>query len=199
VRIVGLHAHTGSGIFSVRNWIETAELLAGLRERFPEVSSLDLGGGLGVPERPGELPLDLAELNNALEAVRKAQPGLEVWLEPGRFIVAEAGVLLAQVTQLKGKGEFSYVGVATGMNSLIRPALYGSHHEIVNLTRLDEPATETCNIVGPICESGDQLGVDRLLPPTREGDILLIANAGAYGRAMSSNYNLRVPAAEHVL
>jgi diaminopimelate decarboxylase/aspartate kinase len=199
VRIVGLHAHTGSGIFSVRNWIETAELLAGLRERFPDVRTLDLGGGLGVPERPGELPLDLAELNKALEAVRKAQPGLEVWLEPGRFIVAEAGVLLAQVTQLKGKGEFSYVGVATGMNSLIRPALYGSHHEIVNLTRLDEPATETCNIVGPICESGDQLGVDRLLPPTREGDILLIANAGAYGRAMSSNYNLRVPAAEHVL
>jgi diaminopimelate decarboxylase/aspartate kinase len=199
VRIVGLHAHTGSGIFNVRNWIETAELLAGLRERFPDVRSLDLGGGLGVPERPGELPLDLDELNDALAAVRRAQPGLEVWLEPGRFIVAESGVLLAQVTQLKGKGEFRYVGVATGMNSLIRPALYGSHHEIVNLTRLDEPATETCNIVGPICESGDQLGVDRLLPPTREGDVLLIANTGAYGRAMSSSYNLRAPAAEYVL
>ena len=197
--IVGLHAHTGSGIFSVRNWIETAELLSGLRTRFPGVRSLDLGGGLGVPERPGELPLDLEELNAALEAVRKAQPGVEIWLEPGRFIVAEAGVLLAQVTQLKGKGEFRYVGVATGMNSLIRPALYGSHHEIVNLTRLDQPATETCNIVGPICESGDQLGMDRLLPPTREGDILLIANAGAYGRAMSSSYNLRAPAAEFVL
>jgi diaminopimelate decarboxylase/aspartate kinase len=199
VRIVGLHAHTGSGIFNVRNWIETAELLAGLRERFADVRSLDLGGGLGVPERPGELPLDLDELNDALAAVRRAQPGLEVWLEPGRFIVAESGVLLAQVTQLKGKGEFRYVGVATGMNSLIRPALYGSHHEIVNLTRLEEPATETCNIVGPICESGDQLGVDRLLPPTREGDVLLIANTGAYGHAMSSSYNLRAPAAELVL
>jgi diaminopimelate decarboxylase/aspartate kinase len=197
--IVGLHAHTGSGIFSVRNWIETAEMLAGLRARFQDVRSLDLGGGLGVPERPGELPLDLAELDEALQRVRGLQPGVEIWLEPGRFIVAEAGVLLAQVTQLKGKGEFRYVGVATGMNSLIRPALYGSHHEIVNLTRLDQPATETCNIVGPICESGDQLGVDRLLPPTREGDILLIANAGAYGRAMSSNYNLRAPAAEFLL
>ncbi|HSC05538.1 MAG TPA: hypothetical protein VLD59_01780, partial [Steroidobacteraceae bacterium] len=199
VRIVGLHAHTGSGIFSIRNWIETAELLAGLRSRFPDAHIIDLGGGLGVPERPGELPLDLAQLDQALESVRKAQPGMELWLEPGRFIVAEAGVLLAQVTQLKGKGDFRYVGVATGMNSLIRPALYGSHHEIVNLTRLDEPATETCNVVGPICESGDQLGVDRLLPPTREGDILLIANAGAYGRAMSSNYNLRAPAEEFLL
>lgn len=92
-----------------------------------------------------------------------------------------------------------YVGVATGMNSLIRPALYGSHHEIVNLTRLDEPATETFNIVGPICESGDQLGVDRLLPPTREGDVILIANVGAYGHVMSSNYNLRAPAREFMI
>ncbi len=199
VHVIGLHAHTGSGIFSVRNWTETAELLAGLLQRFPDVRCLDVGGGLGVPERPGELPLDLGELDQALQAVRNAHPGIEIWLEPGRFIVAEAGVLLAQVTQLKGKGEFRYVGVATGMNSLIRPALYGSHHEIVNLTRLDEPATETFNIVGPICESGDQLGVDRLLPPTREGDILLIANAGAYGRAMSSNYNLRAPAGEYML
>jgi diaminopimelate decarboxylase/aspartate kinase len=114
-------------------------------------------------------------------------------------MVAESGGLLAQVPQHKGQGEFRYVGVATGMNSLIRPALYGSHHEIVNLTRLEEPATETCNIVGPICESGDQLGVDRLLPPTREGDVLLIANTGAYGHAMSSSYNLRAPAAELVL
>jgi diaminopimelate decarboxylase/aspartate kinase len=199
IRIVGLHAHTGSGIFNVRNWIETAEVLAGLLARFPGARYVDIGGGLGVPERPGELPVDLAELNQALEAVRNDHAGIEIWLEPGRFIVAEAGVLLAQVTQLKGKGEFRYVGVATGMNSLIRPALYGSHHEIVNLTRLDEPATETYNIVGPICESGDQLGVDRLLPPTREGDILLIANAGAYGRAMSSNYNLRAPAAEYLV
>jgi diaminopimelate decarboxylase/aspartate kinase len=170
-------------------------LLAG----FPDARSLDVGGGLGVPERPGELPVDLEALGRALDRVRKGHPGIEVWLEPGRFIVAEAGVLLAQVTQLKGKGEFRYVGVATGMNSLIRPALYGSHHEIVNLTRLDEPANETYNVVGPICESGDQLGINRLLPPTREGDILLIANTGAYGRAMSSNYNLRAPAAEFVL
>jgi diaminopimelate decarboxylase/aspartate kinase len=92
-----------------------------------------------------------------------------------------------------------YVGVATGMNSLIRPALYGAHHEILNLTRLNESATEVVNVVGPICESSDVLGTDRLLPPTQEGDVLLIATAGAYGRAMSSHYNLRDPAAEFLI
>ena len=99
----------------------------------------------------------------------------------------------------QGKGEVRYVGVTTGMNSLIRPALYGAHHEILNLTRLDDLATEVVNVVGPICESGDTLGTDRLLPPTQEGDVLLIATAGAYGRAMSSTYNLREPAKEFLI
>jgi diaminopimelate decarboxylase/aspartate kinase len=85
------------------------------------------------------------------------------------------------------------------MNSLIRPALYGAHHDIVNLTRLGETGTEIYNIVGPICESADYLGHERLLPPTKEGDVLLIANAGAYGHAMSSSYNLREPACEVIV
>ncbi len=85
------------------------------------------------------------------------------------------------------------------MNSLIRPALYGAYHEIVNLTRLGEPATELTQVVGPICETGDRLGVDRLLPPSREGDIFLVATAGAYGQVMASRYNLREPAVEVVL
>ena len=113
--------------------------------------------------------------------------------------MARAGVLLARVTQLKGKGESLYVGVDTGMNSLIRPALYGAYHEIVNLTRLDEPPQQVADVVGPICESGDVLGAERRLPVTEEGDVLLIASAGAYGRAMSSWYNLREPAAERLL
>jgi len=198
-RISGLHAHSGSGIFNVRNWAEAGEGLAGLLKQFPDVRCLDLGGGLGVPERPGQLPLDLEALDAGLAPIRKAHPGIEIWIEPGRYLVSEAGVLLAQVTQLKTKGDLRYVGVCTGMNSLIRPALYGAHHEIVNLTRLGEPATEICTIVGPICESGDLLGADRLLPPTCEGDILLIANAGAYGHAMSSHYNLRAPATEFMV
>jgi diaminopimelate decarboxylase/aspartate kinase len=199
VRIVGLHAHTGSGVFNIQNWVDTATQLAALARRFREVRVLDIGGGLGVPERPTQLGVDLPALDRELAKVRAANPGLEFWLEPGRFLVAPAGVLVAQVTQLKGKGEVQYIGVATGMNSLIRPALYGAHHEIVNLTRLDDPATETFNIVGPICESADQLGVDRLLPPTREGDVILIANVGAYGHVMSSSYNLRTPAREFMI
>ena len=85
------------------------------------------------------------------------------------------------------------------MNSLIRPALYGAHHEVRNLTRLDQPASQTCTVVGPICESGDELARDCRLPRCEEGDVLLIAEAGAYGHAMASHYNLRSPAAELVL
>jgi diaminopimelate decarboxylase/aspartate kinase len=117
-------------------------------------------------------------------------------MEPGRFLVAKAGVLVAQVTQLKGKGDMQYVGIATGMNSLIRPALYGAHHDIRNLTRLKEPMSQRVNVVGPICESADVLGADRWLPPTREGDVILVANCGAYGYAMASQYNRREPARE---
>ena len=198
-QVVGLEAHVGSGIFDVTSWEHTARLLAASAEAFPGVRVIDVGGGLGVPERGDQPGVDLAGLDTLLTAVRAAHPQLEVWLEPGRFLVATAGVLLARVTQLKAKGGVRFVGIATGMNSLIRPALYGAYHEIANLTRLDEPATELVSVVGPICESADVLGHDRLLPPTREGDVLLIANAGAYGHTMSSGYNLRAPAEELLL
>jgi diaminopimelate decarboxylase/aspartate kinase len=196
VKIVGLHAHTGSGVFDVRNWHEVGQLLGSLAARFPHVRAIDLGGGLGVPEKPGQVPIDLAALQGVLDDLHGRWPQLAIWLEPGRFLVAQAGVLLAQVTQLKGKGAVQYVGVTTGMNSLIRPALYGAHHDIVNLTQFGQPGSEVYNVVGPICESADYLGHERLLPPTSEGDTLLIANAGAYGHAMSSWYNLREPARE---
>jgi len=195
-RVVGLHAHGGSGNFDLEGWLEPARVLAAEAANFPQARVLNLGGGLGVPDRPGQAPVDVAALDVALGRWSTTNPGFQLWLEPGRFIVAAAGVLLARVTQTKGKGELRYVGVATGMNSLIRPALYGAHHEIVNLTRLDEPATESCTVVGPICESGDELGRDRMLPRCEEGDVLLFADAGAYGHAMSSNYNLREPAPE---
>jgi diaminopimelate decarboxylase/aspartate kinase len=196
VRIVGLHAHNGSGVFDVRNWEQTATLLASLAQQFRDVRVIDVGGGLGVPERSDQPGVDLAKLDAVLAGVKAANSGIEIWIEPGRYFVAAAGVLLAKVTQLKAKGGTRYVGIATGMNSLIRPALYGAYHEIVNLSRLDDTATELVNIVGPICESADILGHDRLMPATTEGDVLLIANAGAYGHAMSSRYNLREPAVE---
>jgi diaminopimelate decarboxylase/aspartate kinase len=198
-RIVGLQAHVGSGILEEMTWQRTARELTGLAQRFEEVRVLDIGGGLGVPERSDQPGLDLPKLDTLLAAVSAESPGLELWLEPGRYLSAPAGVLLVRVTQLKSKGDVRYIGVATGMNSLIRPALYGAYHEIANLTRLTEPATELVNVVGPICESADVLGHDRLLPPTREGDVILIANAGAYGHCMSSYYNLRDPAEELVL
>jgi diaminopimelate decarboxylase/aspartate kinase len=198
-RIVGLHAHTGSGVFNVDNWREVGNILGELSQRFTSVTTVDLGGGLGVPETATDPSLDLQSLGSVLTEIHAKYPKLNLWLEPGRYLVAQSGVLLAQVTQMKGKGDVQYVGVATGMNSLIRPALYGAHHDIVNLTRLNDPATEIVNIVGPICESGDQLGNDRLLPPSQEGDVLLIATVGAYGYAMSSNYNLRAPATEVVI
>jgi diaminopimelate decarboxylase/aspartate kinase len=198
-RVVGLHAHTGSGIFDVANWTETGTLLAELAQRFPEVRAIDMGGGIGVPERSGHAEIDLAALDSGVAALKLKFPRVQFWMEPGRFLVAKAGVLVAVVTQLKGKGDVRYVGVATGMNSLIRPALYGSHHDIRNLTRLDEPLSQRVNVVGPICETADQLGADRWLPPTVEGDVLLIATCGAYGHAMASNYNLRAPAPEFLI
>ncbi len=194
--VAGLHAHIGSGILKADNWQEVARALLSVAADFPAVRILNLGGGLGVPEKPGQHALDMALLGESLGDIRSRSPDIELWLEPGRYLVAEAGVLLAEVTQLKGKGEVHYVGISTGMNSLIRPALYGAYHEIVNLSRLGDAAEQVVNIVGPNCETGDRLGSDRLLPPCQEGDVLAIANTGAYGFVMSSRYNLREPATE---
>ena len=199
VRVTGLHAHTGSGIFDVANWTETGALLGDLAARFPHVGVINLGGGIGVPEQLGHGEIDLGKLDRGVAALAKSFPRFEFWMEPGRFLVAKAGVLVAVVTQLKGKGDVQYVGVATGMNSLIRPALYGAHHDIRNLTRLDEPLSHPVTVVGPICETADQLGADRWLPHTQEGDVLLIATCGAYGFAMASNYNRRPPAPEFMI
>ena len=200
VRITGLHVHAGSGILDAAHWAGVGRLLLQACAYFPEARVLDLGGGLGVPDREGRPSIDLVAVDASLGALLPSLGGRELWLEPGRFLVAEAGVLLARVTQLKSKGASAYVGVATGMNSLIRPALYGAHHDIVNLTRLGEVPVREVDVVGPICETGDVLGHGRLLPiSTGEGDIILIATAGAYGAAMSSDYNLRQPASEFSL
>lgn len=198
-RVIGFHAHVGSGIRIAETWAETGALLVSLTDRFPDVRLVNMGGGLGVVEHPGTTPLDMEAVNEGLTALKSAHPGVDLWLEPGRFLVAPAGVLLTRVTQLKKKGNVHYVGLDTGMNSLIRPALYGAYHEIVNLSRLDAPVSSIAEVVGPICETGDVLGHGRPLPETREGDVFLIATAGAYGRAMSSFYNLREPASEELL
>jgi diaminopimelate decarboxylase/aspartate kinase len=194
--VIGIHAHSGSGILDPDNWRAVAVELVQVAQKFPAVKTIDLGGGIGVPEKPGEKSFDLEKLDNNLSEIRASYPDYKLWLEPGRYLVAQAGVLLTHVTQVKGKSEMRYVGVGTGMNSLIRPALYGSYHEIVNLSRTDVAPSETVTIVGPICETGDKLGSDRLMPQSEENDVILIANAGAYGHVMSSQYNLREVATE---
>ena len=197
--VVGLHAHLGSGILDAGHWREVYAQLAALAQRFGRIEAINIGGGLGVPARPGDAPLDLAALDAFLCEIKTAYPQFQLWLEPGRYLVAEAGVLLARVTQTKRKGEYRYVGVDTGMNSLIRPALYEAWHEIVNLSRCDEEATTLYQVVGPICESGDVLGTNRRLPVCHDGDVLLVAQAGAYGATMASHYNLRAPALEFIV
>lgn len=197
--IIGIHAHSGSGILDPDNWRSVAGELVRVAEKFPGIGTIDLGGGLGIPEKPGEKAFDLGRLDATLGEIKAAYPQYQLWIEPGRYLVAQAGVLLSHVTQTKGKGDMRYVGVGTGMNSLIRPALYGAYHEIVNLTRAADPPSELATVVGPICETGDRLGSDRLMPPAQENDVILIANTGAYGYAMSSRYNLREAAKEVTL
>lgn len=199
VSVRGLHAHLGSGVLDAAHWGEVYAQLASLAERIASVTFLNIGGGLGVPAHPGEAPLDIAALGRALHEVKAVYPQYQLWMEPGRYLVADAGVLLTRVTQQKDKGGFRYLGVDTGMNSLIRPALYDAWHKIVNLSRLGEPATALYQVVGPICESGDVLGTDRRLQEAQEGDVILIAQAGAYGKVMSSHYNLRDEADEVVI
>ncbi|WIG54890.1 MAG: Aspartokinase / Diaminopimelate decarboxylase [Rhodanobacteraceae bacterium] len=191
VRVIGLHAHLGSGILDAAYWSSVCAQLASLAERIGDVRVLNLGGGLGVPSHPGEAELDLRAVDAALIEVKRAYPQYELWMEPGRWLVADAGVLLARVTQTKRKGALEYLGCDAGMHALIRPALYDAWHEIVNLSRLGAPADTLYQVVGPICESGDVLGSDRRLPRSEEGDVLLIAQAGAYGESMASHYNLR--------
>ncbi|HEX6614160.1 MAG TPA: bifunctional aspartate kinase/diaminopimelate decarboxylase [Rhodanobacteraceae bacterium] len=190
-RIVGLHAHLGSGILEATHWAEVYGQLASIADKVGSVAYLNLGGGLGVPSHPGEAELDLVALDAGLNEVRQAYPQYRLWLEPGRWLVADAGVLLTRATQVKRKGALNYLGCDAGMHALIRPALYDAWHEIANLSRLDAEATTLYQVVGPICESGDVLGADRRMPETSEGDVLLIARAGAYGESMSSRYNLR--------
>ncbi len=137
--MIGLHAHAGSGITLSDNWAQTALFLHKFTEHFPHVQILNLGGGLPVPtlsQPAGAAGIDLTELHQSLLKVKQVMPQMELWLEPGRFMVAESGVLLARVTQRKVKGSTHFVGLDTGMNSLIRPALYGAYHHIVNLSRL---------------------------------------------------------------
>ena len=192
INIVGIHAHNGSEIYEVNNWITIAKQLALIGKKFNTTKFLDIGGGFPTSNHSDNRFVSMKDLDVGLLRIKQKYPNYKFWIEPGRYLVAESGILLTHITQMKNKGDKKFIGVGTGMNTLIRPALYDAHHEIINLTRCyDNTVTELVEIVGPICESGDSFGMHQFKKGSREDDVILIANVGAYGSSMSSRYNLR--------
>ncbi|HST43610.1 MAG TPA: bifunctional aspartate kinase/diaminopimelate decarboxylase, partial [Luteimonas sp.] len=175
-RITGIHAHLGSGIDTPAHWREVYAELAGIADGIATVETIDIGGGLPVPYKPDAEPFDLASWAAGLTDIKAAWPRYALAVEPGRYLVAECGVLLAGVTQVVAKQGVRRVGLDAGMHTLMRPALYDAWHGIHNLTRIDDDGQVPCDVVGPICESGDVVGRGRRLPAaTREGDVVLVA------------------------
>jgi len=207
LRVVGLHTHIGSGILDPEPYLRAVEVLLDMARRFSSLEFIDIGGGFGVPYRPGERPLDIAYLGSRVsemvEEFSRRYGHVRLRVEPGRYLVATAGVLLVRVVDVKevevGGTRRVFVGVDSGMNHLIRPALYGAYHEVVAATKADRPRELVADVVGNICESGDVLATGVSLPRVEEGDVLAIMNAGAYGYTMSSNYNMRPRPAEVVV
>ena len=185
---IGIHAHIGSGGQRVEPFIEEA----GISLQF-----VDIGGGIGVPYKPNEEEMDLGEMASEVTDVFEQNTNVrKIILEPGRYLICDATVLLTSCTDVKDAGIKKYIGVDAGFNTLIRPAMYDSYHYIQNGSRFGKACTAKYDIAGPICESGDYLGHDRVLPEPSEGDVIVVYNAGAYGFSMSSNYNSRPLCAE---
>ncbi|MEG3192247.1 bifunctional aspartate kinase/diaminopimelate decarboxylase [Lysobacter sp. D1-1-M9] len=201
IRISGLHAHLGSGIEDPLHWRGVYAHLAGLADQVGTIETIDIGGGLPVAYTPDAPDFDLARWRDGLDQIEAAYPRYGLVIEPGRYLVAESGVLLLTVTQVVEKDGIRRVGCDAGMNALMRPAMYDAYHGIHNLSRLgDGESVARFDIVGPICESSDVLGRGRSLPAaTGEGDVLLVADAGAYGMVMAHTYNQRALPAEDVM
>ncbi len=198
---IGIHAHIGSGGQSVEPFVEEAEVLAGLINQLSEagidLEFVDIGGGIGVPYKPNEDEMDLGEFASQVTDVFQMDTDIKkLIIEPGRYIVCDACVLLTRCTDVKDTGVKKYIGVDAGFNTLIRPAMYDSFHYIQNGSKFGKACTGRYDIAGPLCESGDYLGHDRVMPEPDEGDVIVVYNAGAYGFSMSSNYNSRPLCAE---
>jgi len=197
LKVAGIHMHIGSQVTDLAPFRDAftlmRELVQALRAAGHALEHLDLGGGLGVPYRDGNdvppSPQEYAQV--AREAVGKL--GLKLYLEPGRVIVANAGILVARVVYVKRGRDKTFTIVDAAMNDLIRPTLYEAHHEIWPVdeaSRRREPIVQ--DVVGPVCETGDYLALERRLPPLAAGDLVAFMTAGAYGAAMSSTYNTRL-------
>lgn len=199
MRITGLHMHTGSDILDPGTFITGAEILFDLAGDFPDLQFLDFGSGFKVPYKPDDVATDVESLGRTMSERFRAfctdyGRDLELWFEPGKYLVSESGVLLTTATVLKQTPSCVFIGTDSGLHQLIRPMLYDAYHTIVNADRV-EGTERIYTVVGCICET-DTFGTDRKLTETQEGDILAIRNTGAYGMAMASTYNSRPRPAE---
>ncbi len=199
IHVNGLHVHTGSDILQPEVFLQGAEIIFDIAKDFPDLQFIDFGSGFKVGYKEGDVTTDIAELGKKMttafqEFCQSYGRELEIWFEPGKFLVSEAGYLLVRVNVVKQTPASVFVGVDSGLNHLIRPMLYDAYHEIVNISN-PEGAQRIYSVVGYICET-DTLGSDRKLNEVREGDILAIKNAGAYGFTMASQYNARFRPAE---
>ena len=203
----GIHMHIGSGILDAKPFVSALDKLLNVARKVHDQEGVqfefvDMGGGLGVPYKPEDEELDLALFSEKVLSLFKSkirQYGLGepfFCVEPGRYLVADACVLLTSVNTVKTTPFRKFVGVDAGFNTLVRPAMYGSYHPILVANKLIATEEEKYDVAGPICESGDLLAKDRRLPKVEEGDLLAVLNAGAYGFSMSSQYNARPRAAE---
>jgi diaminopimelate decarboxylase len=193
IDVVGVHAHIGSQLTDVTPFVDSLKKVLGLIEILKthgaNIRYLNIGGGLGItysdetPPLPRELAKAVSPLLRDLKCV--------MIMEPGRVIVGNAGVLLTRVLYTKDGEAKKFVIVDAAMNDLIRPSLYGAYHDIKPIREVPNPKTETVDVVGPVCESGDFLAKDRAMPESQPGDLLAVMSAGAYGFVMSSNYNSR--------
>lgn len=199
INVQNLHIHTGSEIADVDVYIKMADVLFETANNFPTLKAIDFGGGFKVRYKEGDHVTDIiklgSELANRFNAYcKQTNRDLELWIEPGKFLVSEAGYLIAKANVVKETPSITFVAVDTGLNHLIRPMMYDAYHEIINGSNLSGEK-KTYNIVGNICET-DTLGADRTLNTVHEGDLIVIKNAGAYGFSMASNYNSRPRPAE---
>ena len=194
-----LHIHTGSEIKDVEVFAKGIEVLFEVAELFPELEVVDLGGGFKVPYLPGEKGTDIEALGNKVAEEfdayeKKYNRHLQVWFEPGKFFVSDAGYFITKVNVIKQSGAITFAGVDSGLNHLIRPMFYGSYHIIENVSNPSGPK-KLYTVAGNICET-DTFAEDREISEISEGEYLVFRNAGAYGFEMASNYNSRFKPAE---
>lgn len=199
LNIDGIHIHSSSVIMSPEIFINGARAVFDIAMRFKNLQFIDFGGGIKVDVGDGNEVIDVKELGKLLDIefstfCQKYGRKLELWFEPGRYLVGNAGYLITTCVVRKRNGGSEFIGVDSGFNHLIRPMMYGAYHEIVNASNPDGEL-QKYTVVGNICEI-DNFAVDRMLPETNEGDLIVIKSAGAYGYSMASNYNSRFRPAE---